>query len=382
MRSTTQRRVGLRKTTVGMGIIVLAAFQASPAFAGATQTPDCGAVVTANLRLATDMVCEGDALVVDGAGTITVDLNGHTISSGGTALTISNSTLVTVKGGSASFLSADSAVKLSDLTLGKLDFSGPIEARRITVSGRTTGYGHDGQTIIHSSTLDDVRFYGVRDGVLSGNVIAALAMGDSHRTIVRGNTVGSLAVHQSDEVTVESNRIRTIGVGQSRGFHAINNQVMGTGTNGGIYLSTLIEPGLQGTVVSGNTVRDAATGILVSEAVGDVTISDNTIVNSAIAGLVAEDSRSGVLVVTGNTFKGNGFASTSLDAAGRTVDDGAHISLREDRPSTTVLLANNISRGNAGFGFEVVGPAAQIKDGGGNVALRNGEGACWGLACP
>jgi hypothetical protein len=381
MRKGSQPRVSLRKAATGLGIVVLAAVPAQPAQARASSALDCGSVLTHDVRLTSDLTCSGDALVVDGAATITVDLNGHTITSDGTALTVRNSSLVTVRGGKSSSLRAESAVRLADLLLGKLEFQAPVDARRVSVTNDTIGRRHDGQTSFRSSTLNAVTLYGVLGTVFSGNTIGALAMADATGTVVRANALGSVVVHQSDEVTLENNRARWISVGQSRGFHAVGNQVTGNGTTNGISLSTVIEPGVQRTVISGNTVRYAATGISIRGAAGDVTVSGNTVEGSSNAGLAAQDLLTGALVVTQNTFKRNGFGSTSVDPDGRTINDGVHISLREDRPSSTARLADNIARDNAGFGFEVVGPPAQIEDGGGNVATRNGEGACWGLEC-
>lgn len=364
-----------------MGVVALAVVPVQPVHAAAGRALDCGSVLTQSVRLTADLVCAGDALIVDGAGAITLDLNGHTVSSDGTALTIRNSGAVTVKGGSATSLTAESAVKLSDLSLGQLRFFAPTDARRLTVTGRSDGRGYSGETSFRSSTLGDVVLRGVREAVFTENVMRSLGLGDAPRTLVRGNTVGSVVVHQSDEVIVENNRVQRIGVGQSRGFHALGNQVTGNGTGIGIDLGLLVEPGLQGTIVRGNTVRGAAIGISINGTLGDVTIAGNTVEGSTVAGLTAQGLLSGRVLVRENTFKRNGFASTALDADGRTVNDGVHISLSQDRPSTGALLANNVAKDNAGYGFEVIGGAGQISDGGGNVAVRNGEGACWGIEC-
>lgn len=57
----------------------LAAFGAGPALA---QPLGCGAVLTQDTTLANDLLdCPGDGLVI-GAGGLTVDLNGHTVSGG------------------------------------------------------------------------------------------------------------------------------------------------------------------------------------------------------------------------------------------------------------------------------------------------------------
>ena len=44
----------------------------------------CGTVIATNVVLQQDLTCSGDGLLV-GAGNITIDLNGHTISGGGTS---------------------------------------------------------------------------------------------------------------------------------------------------------------------------------------------------------------------------------------------------------------------------------------------------------
>ncbi len=368
---------------MGIGLLALVVVPAQPASAAGAKAsaPACGTVVTQNLRLGADLTCAGDALVVDGAGTITVDLKGHRVTStGGTALTVRNSTHVTVKGGSASSLTAESAVELRNLALGRLDFEAPVDARRIAVSGPTTGQRHDGATSFRSSRLDTVALHGVLDAVFRDNVIRSLSMADAHRTLVRGNTAGSVSLLQSDEVTVANNRVQRIGASQSRGLHAVGNQVTGTGTGNGISLS-FVEPGAQGTLVARNTVRGAGTGIAVTQLLGDATISGNVVKGNAVAGLTAANLLAGSLSVTGNTFMRNGFASTAVDSGGRTINDGVHIVLSSDRPSATARLARNASMSNTGFGFEVVAPAGQFDNGGGNVAKRNGEGGCWGLTC-
>lgn len=67
--------------------------------AGAAPRPACGAVVTTNVKLTTDMTCPGGGLIVDGAGTVLIDLNGFTIrgTGTGTGIAIRNSTLVRVR---------------------------------------------------------------------------------------------------------------------------------------------------------------------------------------------------------------------------------------------------------------------------------------------
>src|SRR5690349_19540408 len=88
MRSGTQRRVSLRKATMGIGLVALVVIPAQPAAAAGAKSSSlaCGTVVTQDVRLAADLNCAGDALVVDGAGTITVDLQGRRVTStGGTA---------------------------------------------------------------------------------------------------------------------------------------------------------------------------------------------------------------------------------------------------------------------------------------------------------
>ena len=366
---------------MGIGLVALVVIPAQPAQASPKSALTCGSVVTQDVRLKADLTCAGDALVVDGAGTITVDLKGHKVTStSGTALTVRNSTHVTVKGGRASSLTAESAVTLRDLSLGTLTFSAAVDARRIGVSGATKGERHDGATSFRQSRLDSVALFGVLDSVFTGNTIRTLSMGSAPRTLVSGNTVGSVSALQSDEVTIENNRVHRITVSQSRGLHALRNQVTGDGSGNGIALS-LIEPGLQGTVVSRNTVRDTATGISITELMGDARVTGNTVRRSTVAGLYASHLLAGALVVTGNTFQRNGAGSAVVDSTGRTVNDGVHIVLSAERPAATARLARNTAMNNTGYGFEVVGPAAQVHNGGGNVAKRNGEGACSGIAC-
>jgi hypothetical protein len=367
---------------MGIGLVALVVFPAQPAAASTkAAAPACGTVVTQDLRLGADLTCAGDALVVDGAGTITVDLKGHRVTStGGTALAVRNSTHVTVKSGGASSLTADSAVELRNLSLGELDFEAPVDARRVEVTGPTTGQRHDGDTSFRSSRLDTVTLHGVLGATFRDNVIRSLSMADAPRALVRGNVLGSLSLLQSDEVTVANNRATKISAAQSRGFRAVDNHVMGTGSGSGISLS-FVEPGVQGTTVSRNTVRGAGTGISVTELLGDATFSGNSVTGNSVAGLTAANLLGGELALKGNTFSRNGFASTAVDSTGRTVNDGVHIVLRADRPGATARLARNAAMGNTGFGFEVVGPAALVHNGGRNVAKRNGEGACSGLTC-
>jgi hypothetical protein len=194
--------IALALLTLLPGWLVLAA---GPALA---QPLGCGAVITRSVTLAADLLdCPGDGLVI-GAGGITVDLNGHTISgqiiSGGApdqvgidnsgghdGVTIRNGTIRYFARGGVHLVRADGN-RIQNLTMQLFDqfgilFEGGGSANRVT-----------GNSLEVPGTVG-IGIFGVaapsRDNVISGNLVdgsdtanIALRYGRINGTRIEGNT--------------------------------------------------------------------------------------------------------------------------------------------------------------------------------------------------
>ncbi len=378
--------IGVRRpiiTAAAVGLLLpLLAPQAAQA---AATSPACGAVISHSVRLTADLSCSGDGLLIDGSRNITLDLAGHSVTAAGVAIRVDSGDQATVKNGRASSLAIASHTHLRDLRVGTLDFRAPVTARRITVTGDSSGLGHSGSDF-SDSRLGQLTLTGVTSSRFVGSRIGALGLKDSHSTTIRDDVVDSILVFQTDHAVLRGNTVGRITTNQSRDPRIVDNRVSAprgsTGTGAGI---TVRQVDSGGATISGNVVKGFATGISLERyLVGTFTVSRNTARSNSTAGLSADLSQgTASLSLTRNTFRANGASGTATDASGASINDGAHIYLAPTDGSTAsrVRLAGNTANGNAGYGIEVVAPAGAVHNGGGNTAHHNGAGGCTGLTC-
>ena len=375
------RRPILAAAAAGLLLPLIAPQAAHAAPAG----PACGAVLSHSVRLTSDLDCAGDGLLVAGNARITLDLAGHRITAGGVAVRVDSADQVTIKKGGLSSLVIASHTHLRDLRVGSLDFRAPVTARRITVTGTSSGSGHSGSDFA-SSRLGQLNLTAVTSSRFVRSRIGAVGLKDSHATTVRNSVVASIVVFQTDHAVLRDNTVGPITAFQSRDAQIIDNRVSppeGAGGTGAGITVRQVDSG--GATVSGNVVKGFAVGVSLERyLVGTFTVSRNTLRSNSTAGLSADLSQgTAALTLRRNTFRSNGGSSTSTDPSGASINDGAHVYIAPVDGSTTssVRLVANTANGNAGYGIEVVAPPSSVQVGKGNTAHHNGEGGCSGLTC-
>jgi hypothetical protein len=360
--------------------------------ANAAQQPTCGSVVTHNVRLTGNLVCPADGLIVDGAGTITIDLNGFAIKGAGTGtgLDIRNSTQVRVKDGAingfGTALMAESPATLTDLTFcgntatggpfvgSDVVASAPIVARRLTGTGSAVATFHTGSRFANVKFASMVLF-GLRDSTITNSEIGSILTHDAFNIELRRDVLGHLGVLQSDGFQIVGNDITTLAVAQSRGTTISGNRFRGADV--ALAFDPLGSQPEQPNLIQDNLFDGNNFGIVMGSALagGVTTISGNHFRNNASAGLYA-DVQQGTATVTisDNSFVANGGASSTVDSTGSAVDDGLHVVAG----GAIITVVGNRANRNTDLGIEAVG----VIDGGGNTARRNGNAAqCVGVVC-
>lgn len=362
--------------------LILASATAAPA--GAQQVT-CGAVVTSDIVLQSDLTCDSHALVVPGGRTepITIDLNGHTITG-------------PYGDPDPSFPFGPSAVWVPGMSSAEP----PVTVRNGTIQGFVNAVAVDRNpdvTLAGLTLRDNTR------GLVGSFAVRRLTIRDS--TIVRNSTV--LMLHtDSTGALIENNTIMDSGgmsFTENGGITIRGNSIVRSGT---------IWPFLsgRGLVIEGNLFADSDVPVVLSHLENDnvlirhnvfrgnrmglqlggrpldrfsnAVIEGNFFINNLTAGLYADlDPADGDdvvgLEIRGNQFLRNGLAPDgTVDSRGEAVDDGLHVVAQF--PVPTVTIARNHAIRNAGLGIETAG----VIDGGGNLGRANGDARqCVGVVC-
>ena len=295
---------------------VLAGMLALSAPAAIATHVSCGAIITANTKLDSDLIsCPGHGVVI-GAPNITLNLNGHTIDGGGSTgfnIGIDNSS------------------------------------------------GYDGVTIKNGTVQ------GFSKGVLlihaSGNLVSNITAAD--------NDTGILLSPSTNNRVKGNLALNNHGTGIQLGNGSDTNQVVGNVTSGngdaGIHLENSDH-----NMIRNNTASDNFYGITLNFFSDANQVEGNTVLDNSDYGI-------GLTSVSGNIISANE-ASGNLDGIfvdGATMntllkknrthgntDDGIDV----DSPSTTIT--RNTADNNSDLGIEAV---AGVTDGGGNKAKNNGN---------
>lgn len=389
------------------------------AHAAGAVSVSCGDTITADTKLANDLVaCPGDGIVI-GADNITLDLNGHTIDGDGMPssfeqtcpgsgscdfdLGIDNSgghDRVTIKGGSirdfyegVQMLGASDG-RVTKLTLSNLLHVGVavLDSANIQVDGNASSASAAGVLVALSR---DIRV----EGNSSARHGAGIAVNRSNHVRIAGNTasgngVGIEITDQSDHNSIEENlvtgnsfagilavaddtrvnRNRAINNGNGIIIFGSRNSVTGNqivdavdcpeGCGFGISLE-----GGAGNLIERNVVyRTSADAIRITAFEPDVptvdtVVRDNTVVSAAVDGFAVATEGEGTV---GNTLMQRNFATGSGD-------DGFDIR------NVATTLDSNLAVRNGDLGFEAL---PGVIDGGGNKASGNGNPMqCAGVTC-
>lgn len=343
----------MHKLTVLVSAAIGALTVLVPAPAVHAATPvRCGDTITTDVVLTRDLTCSGTALRVSASG-VTVDLAGHRLRGDGTGTGI--------------------------------DVGTPYYVDDVTVTGgRIENFDIGVNLRWYDATLHDLTVVGNRNGVVGGlahvaitdSVVARndVGMVQNGLTSVAGSTFrgnGEGILCRDANLSVVDTRFSDNGEGVDSRLCGV---VVGSSSFVGGAVGLSVQPLGFGMDVRGNTFKTDGIGVLVKRALGGVrTIADNEFTDNAASGLVVDNEPAWPGVqVSGNVFKGNGFApGANVDPAGNPLVSGAW----SDDGTT---FTGNQAIGNAGHGIEAYGAT----DGGGNSAWGNGlEPQCVGIVC-
>ena len=345
----------------------------------------CGAIVTANLVLTSDMTCAQDALIV-GADNVTIDLGGHTI------LGVSSAATVGVM---------DPLVSPQETVHSFALKHGTIAGFGTGVSAVAFDNNTDHATINGVHLIDHV---GVQLGGVSGNIITNDTFeppsGDTLATGIEtgqrngsgfdrfsNNTFKSLStaidLFQWGNMTIDHNTFTgnrvALSTEKATGVTFASNDIEGgwVGDSYGVFLGDASDD----ITVTGNTIENMLIGVdMIGSGFGvdAIAVSNNIVSGNGASGIVLIGNNSGTVTIQGNTASGNGFNpgdATNSPIGTAALIDGIYINVT---PGSTTLRANH-SNNNAGHGIQVSGT---VVDGGGNTASGNvGSPQCVGVAC-
>jgi hypothetical protein len=356
--------------------------------------------------------CPTWGIRIDGPD-VDLDLGGHLVRGSGVGvgidlgpnaagtITITNGTVQAFRDGIGTPTFTDDGAPNPDAHLGGDDLATSVAVRRVRVvrNARHGIVNRWGLLDVVDSRIDLNGSDAVRDnGVVIGasfgrferNVVhanggAALATGYEsgqagftfRDNVIAANREGLFFAEFGAPAEIVGNVIDDNGYGvrfDSRACSAITGNHFRRNQGAAVTLFTLV-PGTA-CPVSGNEFRENDVGVLALSLTSGFVISRNVFTRNRTAGIYVldEGDASGARnVIEDNVLAFNGFASTTVDDAGRKVDDGIHIT-----PQNFGTLRRNQARDNADLGIE----AARIVDGGSNWAVRNGNPLqCRGVFC-
>lgn len=378
-------------------IVVMATLVVVVGSAAACQTvTECGTVVTQDATLTQDITgCVGDALLI-GADDITLDLNGHTVSSvDGVGIRLAGRDAVTIEDGRAEGATAGLALSdASDLRVRRVTArsSGRRMAgmllERVTASriSQSTGDGDDGFRLIESHGNSIRRSLGTDS---DGESVQDLRLEGSHRNRITESTFDgggqftrgdSVNLVDSDDNVLADNRAAGgdgIGIGLNRADHTVLRRNVVSSDGAPVFISISVINSPDSLLADNREVAGAGIYVLASDR--------TTVRANQVAGIGVADSDDMVVdlnVVTsivGRLFDGivvsesSSGARVSDNRATGFEDDGIQI----DAPGAVVT--RNVATDNGDLGIEAV---PGVVDGGGNQASGNGNPAqCTGVSC-
>lgn len=299
-----------------MAIAVPSTAQAAPKKAA----PECGALITEDVRLTADMTCEGMALRV--AAGVTVDLRGHTITITGAL--------------PCAFPNVSCAIR--GPTRSPFEFlDGPSDPPITVKNGTLRGAG-----IYANAVVDRVKFEQA-SSVLWGGTVTRSKFTDGGLTMML-------------PTVVDHNRF----------------------IRSGIAADTALFSFTSGFAVTDNRVDSAGLGLLFMFGGGDLVgeVSRNRVKNSPGHGIFIAFEEDAVtdLVVRDNHVRFSGRDGIRIENC------CVHVDFPGDH---RIVVTGNLAARNGELGIRVIDREPPVVvDGGGNVARRNGDPAqCSGITC-
>lgn len=369
---------------VGAGALI----PPSPALARANGVR-CGATITQNTRLQSDLIhCPGAGLVI-GADHITLDLNGHTVAgaasvdepsrtggidnqAGHDGVTVKNGT---VRGFPTGVVLIDATGnQLRNLVVTANEFDGVllVDAARNRIENNVITRNRYSAIIIFQSSGNVVSDNWLADNGYAGVFLPLSSDNEIQHNTIIGNEAGT-ATDTSDRNVFSHNQLSHNRDGMIvSGSHNViaENRVDDTGgcppSECGFGIS--LEDGDGNRIVRNDVRRTAQNGIRVAAYNSDrptvnSVVRDNDVRGASVDGISVAREGDGTL---GDTFVIHNTVSNSGD-------DGYDIR------SAATALTNNRAVRNHDLGIDAVDG---VIDGGGNAAFANGNAAqCIGITC-
>ena len=406
------KRLVLKRVGVLCAAFALAAFLVPGSSQARTTAVTCGAVITADTTLHSDLVnCPSNGIVI-GADNITLDLNGHTIGGDGVPagacfdegvcdVGISNEAGhagVTIEGGAvrgfdeglfvrgnenriqglASANNSTFGIILGDSTGSRIDHNSSADDG---VSGILM-FGSSDSRIDHNSVAGTTGYAMFFDGSSHNRIEQNVLEGDQHGIIVgsssddnevRGNRIshgGSIEIDDSSDNRVEENVLTDpsdgILLGEAQRTLVSDNSVTYAGfgfpdAGGfGILLDGADESLVQRNTVTGGKGPAIFVTSLESQGTSDRNVISHNVANSRFSDGILVNGGATVTLLERNTANGNGHDGIEVDEAGTT-------------------LSRNTANFNDLLGIEAV---PGVIDGGGNRARANGNPLqCTNVTC-
>lgn len=356
------------------------------AFAGPGPSPavvTCGEVITANIVVANDLTCPGNALSI-GADGVTLDLGGHTIRGSGSGVGVQiaddNPQIsgVTITDGTIAHF--DSAIRLFNAD--GATFSGLVLAND---SGTPAPVIDTGRFPISSGlVITNTRIAHTQGDVIFAQLnVGPVTITDSRitgGTVFFSQSVGPVFIDDSfayaavtfnveGDTTVTGSRfVKSPVVNNGFGFgHDVFKDDIFSGAGTALTLADVADQQLIGNTFANNDI-----GVSLSDSPGD-TVSGNTFSHNRTAGVYFVDSGpmpSGTLSVSGNKATANGYSPDGTsDPGGLPVEGGIYLYTSHGGASIT----DNLTAHNGGYGIYALPPipSAPPNTASGNVSVND-----------
>jgi parallel beta-helix repeat protein len=328
MRRTLLAGLSTCTVTLGVWCVPMASSAAAPA------KVKCGQVVTASIRLANDLVnCRGDGLVI-GAGHITVDLAGHSI------------TGVNTRGSEGIADDGHAGVRIQNGTIARFFLNG-------------VGLRNASHSAVANLTIRGIGAGGAEPDTSAG----VLVKNSPFSSVVASTVTNDVSAFQSDGVDVLSSGWSTIRgnviarnawngmfVLSSPSTSVIGN-VLQRNKNEGFELNA----GSDHSVVSGNRAANNVSSGLVVGAVSGVRIENNTLSGNPESGLFLFDLHGALIShnhATGNgagiDLEGGQHGSTNNQLANNDVNRNVFVGLVIENAANHNLVTANTANNNQG----------------------------------
>jgi parallel beta-helix repeat protein len=399
-----------RKQAVGgllVAALVLVALVAGGAQAASTTHVNCGDTITADTKLANDLIdCSGNGIVI-GADNITLDLNDHMIDGDGLGdyNGVDNTAGhdgVTIEDGSIrEFATGVLGVgirmsRLRHLTIRTTRFHGILlgESAHNRIEGNTILDGGFTGIVLEGSNDNRIRgnslsnsgdaivlFAGsdhnlIEANAASGGNAGVLVLEGSSHSLVEGNSVSGNVfpgiVVAADDNVVNRNRVSGNGDGiivfGSRNAITDNRIVEAVGCPDGCGFGISLEGGAANLIARNDVRETLRDGIRVAAFDPETPTVDNIVRDNRVRDAIVD----GFSVAT----EGDGTVSGTLIERNTAVDSGDD---GFDIRSAATTLTKNTANRNHDLGIEAV---PGVSDGGGNKARGNGNPAqCTNVVC-